>query len=80
MEESEIPAYIEVGAIKPKTLGKIIGLRTSKFKYYRNRFDEKSGIHLFDLINDPEEKKNIIGKNSKVEEELKKQLILWMER
>jgi len=35
---------------------------------------------MYDLKNDPEEKKNIIGTNSKVEEELKKQLILWMER
>lgn len=73
-QESEIPAYIEVGTSKPKTLGKIIGIRTSKFKYYRNRYDEKLGIHLFDLINDPEELENVANKKPDIVQQYEKAL------
>ncbi len=35
---------------------------------------------MYNLKEDPEEKNNIIGSNSKIEENLKNQLISWMER
>lgn len=57
--ESEVPAYIEVGSAKPKTLGKTIGIRTSSYKYFRNRLEKDKDVFLFDLKKDPEELNNI---------------------
>ena len=66
-EMEEIPAYIEVGInlaqiIDKKDkrgLAKVIGLRTSDFKYIRSRDDPAKNIRLFDLKNDPDEKTNV---------------------
>jgi arylsulfatase A-like enzyme len=66
----ELPTYIETGSkyIKntqnPKVNGKIIGIRTSKYKYWRSRSDPSKDITLFDLINDPLEEKNIAFENN----------------
>ncbi len=66
----EIPAYIETGAreIKnskiPKVNGKIIGIRTSKYKYWRSRKNSSKDVTLYDLINDPLEEKNIALQNN----------------
>ncbi|MCV0400933.1 MAG: sulfatase-like hydrolase/transferase [Nitrosopumilus sp.] len=57
--ENEIPAYIEVGSIKPKTPGKTIGIRTSSYKYFRNRIEKNKDVFLFDLEKDPKEQNNI---------------------
>ena len=40
-----------------------IGVRTSKFKYFRDRFDNSKNIHLFDIQNDPLEENNIFENN-----------------
>ena len=42
-------------------VGKTIGVRTSRYKYWRSRTDSKNGVYLFDLENDPNEEKNIAG-------------------
>ncbi len=73
-DEDEIPAYIEVGSSKPKTLGKSIGIRTSTHKYFRNRFNKKLDVYLFDLINDPEERENIALKKPDIVKEYEKKL------
>jgi arylsulfatase A-like enzyme len=74
--QNELPAYIETGSTKPKTLGKTIGIRTSTYKYFRNRIDSKSDVYLFNLIKDPNELKNIALENpdivNKYEKILKK--------
>jgi len=65
----EIPAYIETTAAqKPGAskrdltlIGKIVGVRTSKYKYWRSRTDSKKDVYLFDLENDPNEEKNIVN-------------------
>jgi len=36
-----------------------IGLRTNKFKYFRNSSNTKKNVHLYDLENDPDENNNI---------------------
>ncbi len=69
---TEIPAYIETGSRNPKTgknstlYGKIIGIRTSKYKYWRSRDDSKKNITLFDLENDPQEENNISSNNPEI--------------
>jgi arylsulfatase A-like enzyme len=40
-----------------------IGIRTSKYKYFRDRFDNSHNIHLFDIKNDPLEENNIFKNN-----------------
>lgn len=66
----EIPVYIETGTAKHGTNGNTIGIRTSKYKYLRNRFDEKKNIRLFDLELDPLEQENIAKEKSNIVEEL----------
>ncbi|MEM2160083.1 MAG: sulfatase-like hydrolase/transferase [Candidatus Nitrosotenuis sp.] len=64
---TETPTYIESGArniknsktINPTIYGKIIGIRTSRYKYWRSRNDPTKDVFLFDLQNDPNEEKNI---------------------
>ena len=70
----ELPAYIEVGinlaqlvnSKNPKALPKIIGVRTSEYKYFRARDSREKNVRLFDLKNDPLEKKNIMDEKPKV--------------
>ena len=65
----EIPAYIETGinlglllGKKSEILGKIIGIRTSSYKYWRSRDDPKQNIFLFNLQEDPKEENNVAKK------------------
>ena len=56
---SEKPAYMETHySISLESQDKI-GLRTSHFKYFRDRKDPNKQIHLYDLKNDPHENNNI---------------------
>jgi arylsulfatase A-like enzyme len=63
----ELPAFLEAAYNSPRFgTTKIIGIRTSKFKYFREKYDEKSQVHLYDLENDPLEEKNIAKNNLKI--------------
>ena len=46
----------------------VIGIRTHKYKYFRNRYDSSKNVHLYDLENDPYEDNNIADKDKKVVE------------
>ena len=78
----ELPAYIETGVtasqfndkVNPKSTGKIIGLRTSQYKYLKSRdYTEDSHI-LFDLLDDPMETKNIYDLKSEIASDLDRKL------
>ncbi len=58
----EVPAYMESTPFIQKKANEVIGIRTSDFKYFRDREDSKKRIHLFDLKNDPLEENNIAKK------------------
>ena len=45
----------------------MIGVRTSKIKYYRSRTNPKENVHLFDLEKDPKEENNLANKKELVE-------------
>ena len=51
-----------------------IGIRTPKFKYFRNRKNHKVDVHLFDLENDPFELDNISEQSHKIVEHLENAL------
>ena len=48
----------------------VIGIRTDKYKYFRNRYDSSKNVHLYDLENDPYEDDNIADRNKKIVEEM----------
>ncbi len=63
----EEPAYIESHKnIDEGIFKNMVGIRTSNFKYFRNKNDSLQDLHLFDLKNDPLEITNIANQNSKV--------------
>jgi arylsulfatase A-like enzyme len=73
----ELPAFLEGAANAPKFVNKnIIGIRTSYFKYFRDKYDNTIEVHLYNLKNDPLEENNIAKNNpsvvQKMEEILKK--------
>jgi len=51
-----------------------IGIRTSKYKYFRNSKNSKNNIHLYDLENDPFENNNISKNNLPIIEKMEKLL------
>lgn len=63
----EEPAYLESHKnIDEGIFKNMVGVRTSNFKYFRNKDDSLQDLHLFDLKNDPLEITNIVNQNSKV--------------
>ena len=70
----EEPAYIEGGSASAKELGKVIGIRTSNYKYLRSRNDLTKNVTLYDVKNDPNETKNIASLNPQIVEEMEKTL------
>ena len=46
----------------------VIGIRTDKYKYFRNRYDSSKNVHLYDLENDPYEDENIADKDKNIVE------------
>jgi arylsulfatase A-like enzyme len=66
---SEAPIYIESNPLVIKESNDVIGIRTSDFKYFRDKNDAAKRIHLYDLNKDPFEDHNISEKNpQKVQE------------
>jgi len=54
---SSNPIYLETASIEmDDVLGKMVGIRTSEYKYFRSRKSSKEKIHLYDLKNDPRRK------------------------
>jgi arylsulfatase A-like enzyme len=66
----ELPAYMESTPSLEKMANEVIGLSTSKYKYFRDRITPKKRVHLFDLQNDPYEDHNIANENPKIIEEM----------
>ena len=55
----ELVAYIESGPSNKDLDGKVIGIRTSRYKYFRSRTNPSDNTHLYDKLNDPSEERNI---------------------
>ena len=54
------PIYLETVSIDvDEVLGKMVGIRTSEYKYFRSRKSSKKNIHLYNLKNDPLEENNL---------------------
>ena len=70
----EEPAYIESGSASAKKLGKVMGIRTSNYKYLRSRNDLTKNVTLYDLKNDPDETTNIAHSNEQIINEMERTL------
>jgi len=63
IDEDEKIAYIESNPLVLTESNDVIGIRTSKYKYFRDKNNPKNRIHLYDLENDPFEDFNIESSN-----------------
>ena len=71
----EVPALIDTAGNWNRTASSnCLGIRTSKFKYYRDKDDKNKKVHLFDLSNDPLEEKNIASENIALVENFEKDI------
>ena len=52
--------------MKDEMLGRVVGVRTSEYKYFRERKPPKEKIHLYDLKNDPLEENNLAKINPEI--------------
>jgi hypothetical protein len=56
----EVPVLIESISTSPKSNTTYsIGIRTSQHKYFRDRNKSTKNVHLYDLIKDPLEERNL---------------------
>tara|TARA_B110000014_G_scaffold263804_1_gene261863 strand:+ start:1902 stop:2996 length:1095 start_codon:yes stop_codon:yes gene_type:complete len=59
MDFPENPAYIESNPLVLQESNDVIGIRTSTYKYFRDKDNPKERIHLFNLKDDPFEENNL---------------------
>ena len=75
-EFEEKSVMIESIPNSPESLtSNTIGIRTSKYKYFRDRISATKNIHLFDLIEDPLEEFNIATSNPDLINEFENKLL-----
>jgi arylsulfatase A-like enzyme len=71
---NELTAYFESGPANATLEGQVIGIRNSKFKYFRSRKDKKLNVNLYDLKNDKNEERNIAEIMPKIVIEMESEL------
>ena len=71
----EIPIFIQSGDTQEEKTSLVVGIRTSKFKYYRSRKYPKENVCLYDLEKDPIENNNICNSFPKIVESMEKILV-----
>jgi len=72
----EVPAYCEaVGGGKFDRRKLFVGIRTSRYKFVYAPYNKDIPEELYDLWNDPEEKKNIRKMQTQLAEELRQKII-----
>ena len=72
---NEEPALIENQVLDPHDNDIVIGVRTSNYKYFRDRSDKKNKSRLFDLKEDPHEKNNIVAEKPNVVQQMEDLLV-----
>ena len=66
----ELPAYIESPPTITGNLKKVIGIRTSKYKFLKSSDETKNVFELYDLQNDPLEENNIVNTQTQIVTEM----------
>ena len=65
----ELPTYMHTTPHVKLTSEDKVGIRTSKYKYFRGN-NKNENLNLYDLVDDPQENNNIAKKNLKVIEKM----------
>tara|TARA_B100000029_G_scaffold202462_1_gene200744 strand:- start:3394 stop:4251 length:858 start_codon:yes stop_codon:yes gene_type:complete len=73
-ESDELIAYIETGPANENLKGKIIGIRTAKYKYFRSRDQPDQDVNLYNLEKDQNEEDNINEKSPQLVIKMEKKL------
>tara|TARA_A100001037_G_scaffold306730_1_gene354683 strand:- start:5372 stop:6703 length:1332 start_codon:yes stop_codon:yes gene_type:complete len=68
-------AYIESTPLIDISSNDVIGVRTQRFKYFRDKLNPKERIHLYDIQNDPVEEKNLASLELKKAKEMEELLL-----
>ena len=63
---TEQPAYLHTMPTKFISPDDTVGIRTSRYKYFRQSRDSKKNVNLYDLQNDPQENRNIAKQHSDI--------------
>ena len=72
----ELPVYVESAINAAKSLtDNTIGIRTSEFKYFRDKNDATKNVHLYDLRKDQLEENNIANNKNDVVIKMEKILL-----
>ncbi len=72
-------SYIESTPLIDINSNDVIGIRTSDFKYFRDKSNAKDRVHLYNLKNDPKEENNLASSESNKVEEMEKLLLTIIE-
>jgi len=67
-------AYVESNPLIQLKSDDVVGIRTSKYKYFRDSINPKKRIHLYDLQNDPFENENISDEQLELVAKFEKEL------
>jgi len=72
----EKPAYLHTMPFQAMSPDDTVGIRTSKYKYFRHARDSKKNINLYDLQKDPQENHNIAKQHPNVVKEMEQILLV----
>jgi arylsulfatase A-like enzyme len=73
--QEENPSYLHTMPYQKLSPSDMVGLRTSKYKYFRAARDPKENVNLYDLKNDPYENDNIAETNKVLITQFEKKIL-----
>jgi arylsulfatase A-like enzyme len=73
--QDENPNYLHTMPYQKSSHLDMVGVRTSRYKYFRSAHNANENIHLYDLKNDPYENSNIMKTNKKLVTQFEKTLL-----
>jgi arylsulfatase A-like enzyme len=73
--QEENPSYLHTMPYQKLSPSDMVGLRTSKYKYFRAACNPKENVNLYDLKNDPYENNNIAETNKKLVTQFEKKIL-----
>ena len=77
-EIEDYPIFIESGDTSKHDGGFVVGIRTSKYKYFRTKIDDKNKRKLFNIILDPGEKNNLVDDEPGIVKKMEAELDIFL--
>ena len=73
--QDENPNYLHTIPYQKSSPLDMVGVRTSRYKYFRSAYNANENVHLYDLKNDPYENSNIMKTNKKLVTQFEKSML-----